>query len=42
MTVPLHRVTDVAGAASRIADAGWFQREPVVRLDRLAAPRSAW
>jgi hypothetical protein len=33
-----HRVTDVAGPQSKIAYAGWFQRAPVVRLGRLAAP----
>lgn len=34
-----HRVTDVAGAASKIAYAGWFQRAPVVRL--LGGPSEA-
>ena len=34
-----HRVTDVAGAASKIAYAGWFQRAPVVRL--LGGPSDA-
>ena len=33
-----HRVMDVTGSASKIAYAGWFQRAPVVRLGRLAAP----
>ena len=33
-----HRVTDVSGPRSKIAYAGWFQRVPVVRLGRLAAP----
>ena len=33
-----HRVTDVTGPASKIAYAGWFQRAPVTRLGRLAAP----
>jgi len=33
-----HRVTDVAGAASKIAYAGWFQREPVVRLGGATPP----
>ena len=34
-----HRVTDVAGSASKIAFAGWFQRTPVVRL--LGGPSEA-
>ena len=30
-----HRVTDVVGSASKTAFAGWFQRQPDVRLGRL-------